>query len=452
MSILDAHKVYFLGIGGIGMSALARYFHLKGKEVSGYDRTSSVVTRGLEELGITVFHALDPDRILAQEVVIFTPAIKSDNVERAAVEASDIPMYKRAEVLGQISQAYRTLAVAGTHGKTTTSTMLTHVMRALGIDVTAFLGGISLNLNSNFVYGESDWLVVEADEYDRSFLHLHPEWAIITSLDPDHLDIYGSEEEMRNTYKAFARQANHLLVHETVADKDWDLISKVYGTKGDFKLSELIFEGLQTHFTYQGTTSSTAITLPMPGQHNVANMTAALALVESIASQSMNDLSKAVASFQGIYRRFEVHLHSESLTYIDDYAHHPSEIAAAIDTGRRLFPQRKLVVVFQPHLFSRTQDFMEEFGRELSKSDAVVLANIYPAREKPIKGVTSEALASCISTEVHWVGEKENIVSVLSGVIEYPALLLTLGAGDIDKEVPKVAAWVKSSVQNVELS
>ncbi|MEL7196188.1 MAG: UDP-N-acetylmuramate--L-alanine ligase [Bacteroidota bacterium] len=452
MTVLDAHKVYFLGIGGIGMSALARYFHLKGKEVSGYDRTSSVVTKGLEELGITVFYELDPERILDHEVVIFTPAIKSDNLERAAVEASDIPMYKRAEVLGQISQAYRTLAVAGTHGKTTTSTMLTHVMRALGIDVTAFLGGISLNLNSNFVYGESDWLVVEADEYDRSFLHLHPEWAIITSLDPDHLDIYGSEEEMRKTYKAFARQAKHLLVHETVARNDWDLKSKVYGTHGDFTLSQLVFEGLQTQFHYQGERVETAVTLPMPGRHNVANMTAALALVESVSPESMKDFSEAVAAFQGIYRRFQVHFHSESLTYIDDYAHHPSEIEAAIDTGRRLFPQRKLVVVFQPHLFSRTQDFMEGFGQELSKADVVVLADIYPAREKPIEGVTSKALASCISTDVHWVGDKTNIVGKLPDIVEPPTLLLTLGAGDIDKEVPKVMAWVKSHIQNVELS
>lgn len=447
MNPLDAHKIYFLGIGGIGMSALARYFHLMGKEVAGYDRVGSRVTEGLQELGIGVYHDIVPERITAFDYVIYTPAIKGNHGEYAAAMSHRLPMHKRAEVLGMISQSYKTIAVAGTHGKTTTSTMLTHLLRANGIDATAFLGGISLNLQSNFVFGQSEWLVVEADEYDRSFLHLHPEWAVITSLDPDHLDIYGTAAKMQDTYKQFALQAQHRLVHEQVAAHNWEVPSKVYGETGEYQLSNLASKELKTRFVFQVDSQQIEVDLPMPGKHNVSNMCAAMGIASELGITNFNGLKQAAESFAGIYRRFEVQYHSELLTYIDDYAHHPSEIAAIISTARNLFPDRKLVVVFQPHLFSRTQDFLEAFAAELSKADAVVLMEIYPAREKPIPGVSSQALLEALTLTEKTLAAREALTSHLADHIQPQTVLFTLGAGDIDREVNRLKHWVAEQAE-----
>jgi len=443
MNVFDAHKIYFLGIGGIGMSALARYFHLQGKQVEGYDRVSSMVSKGLEDLGIRVFHEVDPERIAKQEVVIYTPAIKVDNQERARAEKIGLPLYKRSQVLGQISRKYKTLAVAGTHGKTTSSTMLTHVLREGGLDVTAFLGGISLNLKSNFIMGKSDWLVVEADEYDRSFLSLHPEWSIITSLDPDHLDIYGTEEEMKGSYRSFARQSSSVLVHEEIKAYDWQKEVESYGPESDFRYENLRFQGLKTLFDFHCSKGSLLdIALPMPGRHNVMNMSAALSIGVKLDLE-LAALKRGVESFRGIYRRFEVQHHSESLTFIDDYAHHPSELRAVIDTARKLFPERKLMVIFQPHLYSRTRDFLEGFAEELSQADLTFLLPIYPAREEPIEGIESKAILDKMERGKGREIEKQDLLPALAASIQSPSVLLSLGAGDIDREVPRIKDWIK---------
>ncbi|MCI4671732.1 MAG: UDP-N-acetylmuramate--L-alanine ligase [Bacteroidia bacterium] len=443
MNVFEANSVYFLGIGGIGMSALARYFHLLGKEVSGYDRASSVVTDSLEELGVKVFFDLNPDRIRKQEIVIFTPAIKEDNVERAAAIEAKLPMFKRAEILGQISGNYKTIAVAGTHGKTTTSTMLTHVLREAGVDVTAFLGGISSNLKSNFVFGKSEWLVVEADEYDRSFLTLHPSHGIITSLDPDHLDIYGDEDEMKRTYRRFAHQAKEVRVQKDIASFDWQREVESYGEDGDYICKNLRAKGLTTVFDFEAAgTEVKDIALPMPGHHNVMNMSAALSMGVSLGVP-MDRLKPAVESFKGIYRRFEVQFHSDSLTFVDDYAHHPSEISAVVKTARHLFPERKLVVLFQPHLFTRTRDFLDGFAEELSKADSCILLPIYPAREKPLPGITATAILEKMSLGKSQLVPKADLIKYIEPELEGEVIVLSLGAGDIDREVPLIKDWME---------
>ncbi|MFK7922551.1 MAG: UDP-N-acetylmuramate--L-alanine ligase, partial [Bacteroidia bacterium] len=355
MDLKQVNTIYFLGIGGIGMSALAHYFHREGKKVLGYDRSQSIVTKGLEDEGMTLFYILDPTHIQGADMMIYTPAISQDNVEYQAALEAGIPILKRSQILGLISENYRTLAVAGTHGKTTSSSMLAHLLRHSGVDCTAFLGGISRNLEGNFAYGKSDWLVVEADEFDRSFLTLKPESAIITSMDPDHLDIYGTAEEMADNYRAFGQLSDRLLVHHSLEDRGWTQAVQTFGLdEGDFQAQNLHFGDLETVFDFVSAERRIeAIRLPFPGQHNVLNMVAAMALAME-AGVKPEALKDAVSSFAGIYRRFEQHYHSDQLTYIDDYAHHPTEIAAAIDTARRLFSDRQLVVVFQPHLFSRT--------------------------------------------------------------------------------------------------
>ena len=438
MNLQPHHTIYLLGIGGIGMSALARYFKREGKVVYGYDRTASVVTEALEAEGIPVFFQPNVGRIEQADLVIYTPAIPANHIERMAAESLGKPLHKRAEILGQISRHYQTIAVAGTHGKTTTSTMLAHLLRQGGLDITAFLGGLSVNLGGNFVHGQSSWLVVEADEYDRSFLHLHPEWAVINSLDPDHLDIYGSAEAMQATYRQFAGQAQHLLLHEEVAQIGWEQPQQTFGTQGDFRVDNLRQEGLCSVFDFvsaQGRIEGLRLT--MPGRHNVHNMTAALALGQQLGLNEAQ-LRAGVASFRGIYRRFEVQVDQPELTFIDDYAHHPRELAAAMGTARACFPDRKLVVVFQPHLYTRTRDFYEGFAQELSQADAALLMDIYPAREAPIDGVSSQGILDRMTLSNKALVARDKLIEAIQAQLDGPTVLLTLGAGDIDKEVPKI--------------
>lgn len=445
MDLKQVNTIYFLGIGGIGMSALAHYFHREGKKVLGYDRSQSIVTKGLEDEGMTLFYILDPTHIQGVDMMIYTPAISQDNVEYQAALEAGIPILKRSQILGLISENYRTLAVAGTHGKTTTSSMLAHLLRHTGVDCTAFLGGISRNLAGNFAYGESDWLVVEADEFDRSFLTLNPESAIITSMDPDHLDIYGTPEEMADNYRAFARLSKRLLVHHSLQDRGWTQEVQTFGiNEGDFQAQNLRYGDLETVFDFVSAERQLeGIRLPFPGQHNVLNMVAAMVLALE-AGAGLSVLREAVNSFAGIYRRFEQQYHTEQLTYIDDYAHHPTEIAAAMDTARRLFPDRQLVVVFQPHLFSRTRDFAEGFSAELAKADALLLMDIYPAREEPIEGVNSEMLLESMPLANKRIVPRRDITKVLETVIEMPTILLSLGAGDIDREIGKIKAFCEA--------
>jgi UDP-N-acetylmuramate--alanine ligase len=444
MNLANAKHIYFLGIGGIGMSALARYFSLIGKQVSGYDRSSSVVTRALQAEGVEVFHELSISNLDGADYMVYTPAIKDDNIEYQAAVAQGLYIRKRSQVLGEISEAYKTLAVAGTHGKTTTSILLTQLLRASGVDCTAFLGGISRNLNSNFAFGKTEYMVTEADEYDRSFLTLKPWASIITSLDPDHLDIYGTPEEMKATYLQFASQVTGpLLVYASLLGEDWPKRPLSYGIEeGDYRAENLRFEGLATCFDYQSPAHRIEnIRLPLAGRHNVLNAVAAMGLSE-LAGANQADFKAALANFEGIYRRFEVQFHSETLTYIDDYAHHPSELEAAISAAQSLFPERKVVVVFQPHLFSRTRDFCEGFAQSLSAADVVMMLPIYPARETPIAGVTSEMVLNLVGAAEKQMTTKETLTDALQQVISGPTVLLTLGAGDIDREVDKINQWI----------
>lgn len=430
------------------MSALARYFDGEGYEVSGYDRSESVVTRQLAELGIKVYYDIDPGRIEAADLVIYTPAIPKSNPEWIKAQELGKTCLKRAEVLGFISQSYRCIAVAGTHGKTTTSTMLAHVLRSAGMDITAFLGGLSANLGGNFVHGDDEWLVVEADEYDRSFLHLHPEWAIINSLDPDHLDIYGDEDAMRETYRKFAHQAQELLVHESAAI-DWGRSYQTFGANGDSKVAGVRYEGVKTFFDLEVDGNKfRELTMTFPGRHNVMNMAAAATVALQIGVGE-KELRKAVADFRGIYRRFEVQIDTAELTFIDDYAHHPGELEVVIDTAREIFPERQLLVVFQPHLFTRTRDFMEGFAEQLDRVDVAMLMEIYPAREEPIEGVTSEAILDLMKNGQKSLVRRERLGEEISSKLNQPTVLLTLGAGDIDREVPKLKSLLAPKYVNL---
>jgi UDP-N-acetylmuramate--alanine ligase len=430
--------IYFLGIGGIGMSALARYFHLSGAKVSGYDKTPSVVTDALIAEGIEVFFEADIAHLEGVTQMVYTPAIK-EHIEFEEATKRGIPVLKRSQVLGEISQQFPTLAVAGTHGKTTTSTMLACLMKGCEQDCTAFLGGISRNLKGNFSFGKSPFCVVEADEFDRSFLTLDPEMAVITSLDADHLDIYGTPEEMQKSYWDFSQKVKKegkLLVHFSIKDFDWQREIHTYGIEeGEFQAQNLRYEKLSTIFDYVSKELTIKdIRLPLPGRHNVMNAVAAITLTYW-AGGKMENVISTFSDFKGIYRRFEVHSHNENLTIIDDYAHHPTELAAAIDTAKSLFPERQLITIFQPHLFTRTRDFHEGFAAALSKADVAILLPIYPAREKPIEGITSTIIFDLIQNNKKYLIEKQDIISTIQKNIQFPSVILITGAGDVDREV-----------------
>ena len=445
MNLNEVHTVYFLGIGGMGMSALAWFFHQKGKQVSGYDLNETSVTQALKQAGINVYRHADPAHLSGQECIIFTPALPSDHPELAAARALGLPLFKRSEILGLLSQDYDTLAVAGTHGKTTTSAMLTHLMRSCGISATAFLGGISHNLQSNYVHGDSRYAVMEADEYDRSFLTLSPTLAIITALEADHLDVYGTEEELEKTYMQFASQTaseQPLLIHESLESYPWRKSCLTYGIeKGDFQAQNVTHSGLSAAFNFVGAgVSLEGIQLPLPGKHNVNNMVGALAMGH-ILGIDITCMGKAVGSFSGIYRRFDIQVEGEQVAYIDDYAHHPTEVEAAIQTAKELFPERKLTVIFQPHLYSRTQDLAGGFAQSLDTADQVLLLPIYPAREVPIPGVSSQLIEQHMEAARVAIIKKEDIGTTLTDWVSTPGVILSLGAGDIDKEVQKIKNW-----------
>lgn len=432
-------RVYFLGIGGIGMSALARYFRREGVHVSGYDRSPSKVTLALEEEGIVVFYEQDPAHLVGQDLVIYTPAVPQDAPELVAARAGGHWLKKRAEVLGMLTRSYQTLAVAGTHGKTTTSTMLAHFLRHGGIDASAFLGGISRNLEGNFVHGNAPWLITEADEYDRSFLHLTPHTGIITSLDPDHLDIYGSEAEMIESYRQFGAQCEHLLLHHSIGGADWGASAATYGIEsGDHRAENLRSEGLGIRFDYRDDQHRLRdLYLPMPGRHNVLNATAALAL-SLRCGLAEERAAAALASFAGIYRRFEVMFHTTALSHVDDYAHHPTEIEAALEAAKAALPERQVLAIFQPHLYSRTRDFAAGFADALAKADLVLLMDIYPARELPIPGISAESIASLMPPAKVIRVTRADLLDQLAKVLQPPTVVLTLGAGDIDRETDRI--------------
>ncbi len=436
-------KIYFLGIGGIGMSALARYFHLKGFEVSGYDKTPSPLTDTLIEEGISIHFEDLGDEIATQiekesTLVIYTPAIPKNMLEYNFIVNQQFNILKRAQILGLITRNSKGLCVAGTHGKTTTSTMLAHILYTSSLKCNAFLGGISTNYNTNFIAStSSEFTVIEADEFDRSFLQLNPFASIITACDADHLDIYGDEETFLKGFQDYADliNTNGVLVIKKGLPIKRSAKTLTYSLtdEADFQGKNLRYEnGLQVIDVYFEGKAWGNIALGLPGIHNAENALACIALCVFLGL-SEDEIRLGLESFLGVKRRFEYHVKSDGITYIDDYAHHPTELKALIDSVRLLYPTKQISIVFQPHLFSRTNDFMEGFAHELSQVDNLYLLPIYPARELPMEGVTSDVLLAKISCPSKYLVKNEELLNVIE--LTSNQVVISVGAGDIDRLV-----------------
>ena len=446
-------NVYFIGIGGIGMSAIARYFKRKGLVVSGYDRTPSALTEALQEEGIGVHFEDDPDFIpkdVEETLVIYTPAIPSDNAELTYVRENGYRVVKRSLSLGEITRGQKCRAVAGTHGKTTTSTLVAHILTESGDGCSAFLGGISKNYGTNLLVNPVPTVVAEADEFDRSFHQLHPAVAVITAMDADHLDIYGDLEHVQEAFRIFASQVSGVLIKKLglpVTEKDTRAKIHTYhfdDPKADFH-AENIRRGELGHYTFdlvypRGVIKD--ITPGIPGWIYIENSIAAAAvcLVHGTAPEAVRH---AIGTFQGVQRRMDVHINCPGLTYIDDYAHHPQELATTISSIRGMFPGRKLTAVFQPHLYSRTQDLAPEFATALSAVDRLILLDIYPAREEPIPGVTSELIFKDVTAPEKILITKEKLLETLAQ--EHPDVLVTFGAGNIDRFVEPITEMLEKT-------
>ena len=453
MQLHELHTVYFVGIGGIGMSALARYFNGRGVSVHGYDRTATPLTRQLEDEGIVIHYEESVAQMPADiDLVIYTPAIPDTHQELMYCREQGMPLKKRAEVLGIISRGMRAIAIAGTHGKTTTSSIVTHLLRTGGVDCTAFLGGIAMNLESNFVQGHSDWVVIEADEFDRSFLHLHPALAVITSTDADHLDIYGDPEQLLRTgFQAFAKKID---AHGTLwVQKDQKEVvhhpNKIsYGIDtGSVRAQDVYVDEGHFVFSYQDEAGRIDdLKFPLPGRHNIENATAAIAIARHLGVSDAA-IREGLSTFKGIQRRFELIYQDQSVTFFDDYAHHPSELKAAIGAAKELFPNKRLTGIFQPHLFSRTRDFAAGFAEALDKLDTLILLDIYPAREEPIPGITADTIQELMQNKSVLRGTKEDVPKLLE--YENIEVLLTLGAGDISRRIKPIRSFLQSRKVNV---
>jgi len=452
-------NIYFLGIGGIGMSALARWFMKKGLHVSGYDRTATTLTDELRAEGMSVHFddSLDliPKPVLEQKdktLVVFTPAIPKNHIEYNYLKDNGYTILKRSEVLGLITKDYKTIAVAGTHGKTTTSSMIAHILKVAGKNMVAFLGGITTNYHSNLVMqGEvkkDTLVVVEADEFDRSFLRLFPQIAIVTSADADHLDIYGDHESVITSFRDFISQINSggsLIIHESVAE----LLSSNVGhitksnysmSRGQFFAGNITAKGGFFEFDLQGFGKIEHVQLGVPGFHNIENAIAA-SVAARLCGVSLSTITEALTSFSGVKRRFEYIIKTKKIVYVDDYAHHPTEIEAFLKSMKSLYPGRKLTVIFQPHLFTRTRDFAEGFSKSLSLADELLLMDIYPARELPIPGVDSDMLMKDITSAVKIRCNKSNLMEKLESI--NADVVVTVGAGDIDTFVSPIKNMLK---------
>ncbi|TYZ07640.1 UDP-N-acetylmuramate--L-alanine ligase [Hymenobacter lutimineralis] len=460
--------VYFLGVGGIGMSALARWFAANGHQVSGYDKTSTPLTQALEAEGITIHYDDAVTSIPAvvrenreQTLVVLTPAIPKNHQEWAWLRAEGYDIRKRSQVLGVLTQGRRTIAVAGTHGKTTTSSMVAHLLHHSGVNCAAFLGGISVNLGSNLLLpaagpdADKVPVVVEADEYDRSFLTLRPTVAIVTSTDADHLDIYGDKEALVESFRQFVRQIepggtliiNHTADESVAAAAPAGVTVVRYGLTAsqgpELYAASISAQGHQFHFDLHSAQAVVSnLELAVPGYHNVENMLAA-AYVALLHGVEPAMLREAVAAYRGVKRRFEFVVTTQNNIYVDDYAHHPREIEAFLRSLRALYPQKRLRVIFQPHLFSRTRDFAAGFAESLSIADEVRLLDIYPARELPIDGVSSEIIFHDITSPSKLLQTKEEVVRDAQTDTSFD-VLATVGAGDIDQLVPRL----KNILQN----
>ena len=474
---------YFLGIGGIGMSALARFFHRRGDIVSGYDRTPSPLTAELEAEGIAIHYDDNPDLIPAEvDLVVYTPAVPTDTREFQALVARGVKMEKRSQMLGEVTRGKKCIAVAGSHGKTTTTTMIAHLLSKAPCGCSAFLGGISKNFDSNLlVNADSEYVVVEADEYDRSFLQLHPHMAVITATDPDHLDIYGTHENMMEAYLQFANQTDpdgqlflkegifltadgeefveyghdhhhhdhedHHDHHETQNLKLKTQNIKTYTARGieaDYYAINVRNYNGNLFFDLR-TPDGVLYDLELDGAPlvNVENAVAASAVALSCGVDQFQ-LRSGLKSFAGVRRRFDYRIREKNLVYIDDYAHHPNEIASTIEAVRYLYPGKRVVGIFQPHLYSRTRDFADDFARVLQTLDEVIMMPIYPAREKPILGVTSSMVLRKMETMSKYLCTPDQVLDLVPALC--PDVVLTLGAGDIDRLVPRLETVLRENM------
>jgi UDP-N-acetylmuramate--alanine ligase len=442
MTLDQANSMYFIGIGGIGMSALARYFYVEGKQVAGYDRTPSQITEDLVKMGIEIHFEDDRNSIDSQflnpedTLVIYTPAVPESHDELSYFRSNGFEVMKRAQVLGLITRHTFCLAIAGTHGKTTTSSILGHLLKECNVELTAFLGGISENYGSNLILHGHKVSVVEADEFDRSFLTLTPDYACITSMDADHLDIYGNPERLIESFRAFAKclkPDGKLFVKKGLPIQG---ITYAVDDHADYTATNIKIEN--GHYVFDVITpheNIENIRFNLPGRHNLSNALIALAMAVEFGC-SPYSLVRALASYKGVKRRFTYHIQTDKLILIDDYAHHPKEIDAVYQAVREMYPDKDVLVVFQPHLFSRTKDFGNEFAESLSRFDAVLLLDIYPARELPIEGIDSLWLLKKIKNSNKKLIMKSEIVSEIR--YQNPEIVVTLGAGDIGAEIPLI--------------
>ena len=455
MKLTNYHSVYFIGIGGIGMSALARWFKRNGFEVSGYDRTETELTAELQKEGINIHFTDDVDQIPKSvksdkegSLIIVTPAIPARHTELKYFNRNEYTLHKRSQVLGMIAAEFYQVAVAGTHGKTTTSSMIAHVLKHAGKDLTAFLGGITTNYQSNFIANESQdgkaICVVEADEFDRSFLTLNPDVAVVTSADADHLDIYGDKSHLEDSFKAFIQKLKadgKLFINDKIADElideNFDRSYATYGlNRGQFFASSITMNNGFFKFNYcDEQYSIDNLKLGVPGFHNVENATVAIAVALHLGL-TPDEVRAGIESYAGVKRRFEYLLKTDKIIFVDDYAHHPTEIESFLNSLKALFPDKKVTAIFQPHLYSRTRDFAEGFSSSLDIADQVILLDIYPAREEPIEGVTSQIILDGMKCEDKVLISKDDLLKHLEqGDYEVVA---TIGAGDIDKLVHPV--------------
>ena len=449
MNLNQIHNIFFIGIGGIGMSALARYFQYIGKRVVGYDKTPTQLTDELQAIGLEIhfednINSIPSDFYRENTLVVVTPAVPVSHSEWNYFVEREYSIKKRAEVLGIITKDTYCFAVAGTHGKTTTSSILGHILYESGADVTAFIGGIVENYNSNLIGTGKTITVVEADEFDRSFLHLHPNIACITSMDADHLDIYGTSEAIEASFVEFA---------DKITDKTKLFITKELPIEGVtcsvnedavFKAFNVRIDNASYVFDVQTPTEILKdLRFGLPGRHNLMNALMAIAMAKTYGTPT-EAIAKAIASFKGIRRRFSYQIKTENLVYIDDYAHHPTEINAVHQAVRELYPNQKVLAIFQPHLFRRTKDFADDFAKSLSAFDEVLLLEIYPARELPMEGVTSQWLMDKMTNNDKKLVAKEDLIpSILAS--DAP-IIVTIGAGDLGELVPSIKKALNETV------
>ncbi len=450
-------QVYLIGIGGIGMSALARWFKANGRDVFGYDRVDTMLTVALEKEGISIgfedkVNELPEEVLDNQEstLIIYTPAVPNDHKQLNFLKDAGYTVMKRSAVLGMISKIYFTVAVAGTHGKTTTSSMLAHILSHTEQACSAFVGGISKDFSSNLLLSKADpeeqVLVVEADEYDRSFLTLNPDIAVVTSIEPDHLDIYGDAENLKAAFIDFIgnlKSEGQLFVRDGVAKEIMSKLAPAINIRtfgigsGDYSIENIRPSATQVIFDMINQSEDdsmediTDLQLKMPGEHNLLNMAAAISAALSVGILP-EKIKKAVASYSGVQRRFDIVVNNKKV-YIDDYAHHPTEIEAFLKSVKQIFPDKKLTAIFQPHLYSRTRDFMDGFAQSLSLADELILMDIYPARELPIAGISSQGIFDKVSLKDKWMVKDNEMLDFVKQ--KKPELLVSIGAGNIDRFV-----------------